>query len=188
MRFAADRAKCGQPTGADVAALSVMAGRGEREAVLAAAQADVLAQERALVEAEAKPAADANRGKEIDAAGARLAAAQAELEKSQQALAAQLLAGKYTPSGPEYPRTSTGRRRALAEWITGRDNPLTARVAVNHVWSHHFHAPLVVSVYDFGRNGASPTHPELLDWLAVELMESGWSMKHLHRLIVTSDA
>ncbi|MBC7815312.1 MAG: DUF1553 domain-containing protein, partial [Planctomycetaceae bacterium] len=67
-------------------------------------------------------------------------------------------------------------------------NPLTARVAVNHIWSRHFHSPLVSSMYDFGRNGARPTHPELLDWLAVELMESGWSMKHLHRLIVTSAA
>jgi hypothetical protein len=88
--------------------------------------------------------------------------------------------------GRTYPRTSTGRRRALAEWITGRDNPLTARVAVNHVWMRHFHAPLVASVFDFGRNGARPTHPELLDWLAVEFMDSGWSMKRLHRLIVTS--
>jgi hypothetical protein len=187
-RIAADRVKVGSPAGAEVAALSVAAGRGEREAAVAAAQADLLAQERVLVEAEAKPAADANRGKEIDAAAARMAAAQAALEKAQQAPADESQAGKYTPCGPEYPRTSTGRRRALAEWITGRDHPLTARVAVNHIWSRHFHAPLVASVYDFGRNGASPTHPELLDWLAVELMESGWSMKHLHRLIVTSDA
>ncbi len=90
--------------------------------------------------------------------------------------------------GPKYPQTSTGRRRALALWITRRKNPLTARVAVNHIWMRHFHRPLVSSVYDFGRNGADPTHPELLDWLAVELMESGWSMKHLHKLIVTSAA
>ena len=83
---------------------------------------------------------------------------------------------------------STGRRKALAEWITSRQNPLTARVAVNHIWAWHFQEPLVRTVYDFGRSGAKPTHPELLDWLAVEFMESGWSMKHLHRLIVTSEA
>src|SRR5262249_48859871 len=74
------------------------------------------------------------------------------------------------------------------------------RVAVNHIWMRHFHAPLVAGVFDFGRNGARPTHPELLDWLAVELMQpsvpggatvdrsGAWSMKHIHRLIVTSQA
>ena len=94
----------------------------------------------------------------------------------------------YTAFSPVYPRESTGRRRALAEWITARDNPLTARVAVNHIWMRHFHEPLVASVFDFGRGGSKPTHPELLDWLAAEFMDSGWSMKHLHRLIVTSAA
>jgi hypothetical protein len=81
---------------------------------------------------------------------------------------------------------SSGRRKALAEWITDRRHPLTARVAANHVWTRHFGAPLVPTIFDFGRKGTPPTHPELLDWLAAELMESGWSLKHLHRLIVTS--
>ncbi|MDA1231999.1 MAG: DUF1553 domain-containing protein, partial [Planctomycetota bacterium] len=85
-----------------------------------------------------------------------------------------------------FPRTSTGRRTALAQWITHRDNPLTARVAVNHIWARHFGTPLVPTVFDFGRKGTPPTHPELLDWLAVELIESGWSMKHIHQLIATS--
>ncbi len=85
-----------------------------------------------------------------------------------------------------FPRTSTGRRTALAEWITDRNNPLTARVAVNHIWARHFGTPLVPSVFDLGRKGIPPTHPDLLDWLAVELFESGWRMKHLHHLIVTS--
>ena len=93
---------------------------------------------------------------------------------------------RYEPLSPTYPGQSTGRRAALAEWIASRDNPLAARVAVNHVWQWHFHEPLVRSVQDFGRNGAAPTHPELLDWLAVEFMENGWSLKHLHRLMVTS--
>ncbi len=87
-----------------------------------------------------------------------------------------------------FPTTSTGRRSALARWIADRKNPLTARVAVNHVWMRHFGAPIVPTVADFGRKGTPPTHPELLDWLAVDFMEHGWSMKRLHRLIVTSDA
>ncbi len=77
---------------------------------------------------------------------------------------------------------------AFANWVVAVDNPLTARVAVNHVWLRHFGAPLVPTVADFGVNGKAPTHPELLDWLAVELMDHGWSLKHLHRLIVTSRA
>ena len=83
---------------------------------------------------------------------------------------------------------SSGRRKALAEWITDRRHPLTARVAANHIWTRHMGAPLVPTVFDFGRKGTPPTHPELLDWLASELMDNGWSMKHLHRLIVTSSA
>ncbi|HUR54008.1 MAG TPA: DUF1553 domain-containing protein, partial [Gemmataceae bacterium] len=83
---------------------------------------------------------------------------------------------------------STGRRLALANWIASADNPLTARVAVNHIWMRHFGAPLVPTVANFGLSGKKPTHPELLDWLAVELVRSKWSMKHVHRLIVTSRA
>jgi hypothetical protein len=88
--------------------------------------------------------------------------------------------------GP-FPDTSTGRRTALANWIAGKDNPLTARVAVNHVWMRHFGKPLVANVFEFGRKGTPPTHPELLDWLAAELMANKWSFKHLHKLIVTSE-
>ena len=100
----------------------------------------------------------------------------------------------YTPLSPVYPARSTGRRAALARWITGRTNPLAARVAVNYIWRWHFGTPLVATTHDFGRNGAAPSHPELLNWLAVELMEptapgvSPWSMKSLHRRIVTSTA
>ena len=93
--------------------------------------------------------------------------------------------GKDDPT-VEFPAESTGRRSKLAEWITESSNPLTSRVAINHLWSRHFGKPLVSTEFDFGRNGASPSHPELLDWLASELMENGWSMKHIHRLICTS--
>jgi hypothetical protein len=85
-----------------------------------------------------------------------------------------------------FPARSSGRRRALARWITDRRNPLAARVAVNHIWARHMGMPLVPTVFDFGRKGRPPSHPELLDWLASELIESGWSMKRLHRLIAES--
>ncbi len=84
------------------------------------------------------------------------------------------------------PPQSTGRRLAFARWLTARENPLTARVAVNQIWMRHFGEGLVPSVADLGRSGMPPTHPALLDWLAADLMANGWSLKRLHRLIVTS--
>jgi hypothetical protein len=93
-----------------------------------------------------------------------------------------------TPPNTPYAHSSTGRRSAFARWIVDTKNPLTARVAVNHIWARHFGAPLVPSMFDFGLRSERPIHHALLDWLAVELQESGWSMKQLHRLIVTSDA
>ncbi|HWE37706.1 MAG TPA: PSD1 and planctomycete cytochrome C domain-containing protein [Isosphaeraceae bacterium] len=78
------------------------------------------------------------------------------------------------------------RRRALAEWIASPANPLTARVMVNRLWQGHFGVGLVETTNDFGLNGARSTHPELLDWLASEFVRSGWSSKHMHRLIVLS--
>ncbi|MDP7016547.1 MAG: PSD1 and planctomycete cytochrome C domain-containing protein [Pirellulaceae bacterium] len=87
-----------------------------------------------------------------------------------------------------FPTKSTGRRAAFARWVVDPRNPLTARVAVNHMWTRHFGQPLVAAMTDFGRRTASPPQHRLLDWLAVEFMESGWSMKHLHRVIMTSQA
>lgn len=79
------------------------------------------------------------------------------------------------------------RREALAGWIADPSNPLTARVMVNRIWQGHFGAGLVQTPSDFGNNGMKPTHPELLDWLAREFVRAGWSVKHMHRLIVLSE-
>jgi hypothetical protein len=121
-------------------------------------------------------------------ASKKLADAQAQRAKVE-AEAKQPITPSYVKRNPpSYPTTSTGRRLALARWITDRRNPLTARVAMNHIWLRHFGKGIVPTEFDFGRNGQPPTHPELLDWLADEFMTHGWSMKYMHRLIVTSRA
>ena len=91
-------------------------------------------------------------------------------------------------SGEDQPAIPDGRsgRLEFARWLTSKNNPLTARVFVNRVWQWHFGAGLVRTPDNFGRLGERPTHPELLDWLAVEFMESGWSLKKLHKLILLS--
>jgi hypothetical protein len=157
-----------------VKVLALAAGKAERRAAALKAAEAVRQAEQAAAK---KPAADA--AQKLDAARKALAAAEAAAAKEDPT---------YTPLVQINPSASTGRRLALARWIADRGNPLTARVAVNHVWMRHFGKPLVASVANFGLNGKRPTHPELLDWLAVEFMESGWSLKKLHRLLVTSQA
>ena len=83
---------------------------------------------------------------------------------------------------------TTGRRLALARWLTRHSHPLTARVMVNRVWHHHFGRGIVETVGNFGLGGTPPTHPELLDWLTCEFTRQGWSLKHLHRVIMLSSA
>ena len=97
--------------------------------------------------------------------------------------------GAIATIGPlEIPAAAPERERriALAGWIARPQNPLTARVMVNRLWHYHFGRGIVETPSDFGHNGGRPSHPELLDWLAGELVRSGWSLKHVHRLILTS--
>ncbi len=94
----------------------------------------------------------------------------------------------FSWTAPTKDAKSSGRRLAFAKWLTQPHHPLTARAIVNRLWLHHFGEGLVSTPENFGRSGSPPSHPELLDWLAVELVESGWSLKHLHRLMVRSAA
>ena len=95
---------------------------------------------------------------------------------------------KTLPALPENPETNTRRNRLdLARWLVSRGHPLTARVTANRIWGHYFGRGLVETENDFGIQGRLPTHAELLDWLAAELIETGWSLKSFHRLLLTSD-
>ncbi len=94
----------------------------------------------------------------------------------------------YKVAAPWPGASSSGRRLALARWLTQSNHPLTSRVMVNQIWMRHFGRGLVPTASNFGRSGTPPSHPELLDWLATEFARSGWSMKHMHRLIMTSSA
>ncbi len=128
-----------------------------------------------------------------DAAAA--AGFQDKLEEARQALAAAEAACAQPPDTafqprdiPTYPTRSTGRRLALARWLTRPENPLTARVAVNHVWARHFGAGLAPALSDLGNGARAPEHAALLDWLAADFMAHGWSFRRLHRLLCLSGA
>ena len=183
-RIAADRAHHADPPDPNAKDLAEAAQQTERAAELLKAEADLLEAQQRLAEAlRAPPSTNETlmntREKRVTVATAQLSAAQKALGTAKK---------EYSPVGELHPKKSTGRRSALARWMTRKDNPLTARVAINHIWMRHFGEPLVASVEDFGVRAEPPSHPELFDWLAVELMENNWSMKHVHRLMVTSSA
>lgn len=164
--------------------LAKAASQAEGRAQKASATVDLLISEAAKDEAKIKAAKDA-----IGKAEVKIAAQDAKytaLKASKKAF--ETPAHNDATYGPTYSAVSTGRRTMLARWMTSRENPLTARVMVNHVWMRHFGEPLVETVFDFGRQAKKPEHQEVLDYLAGEFMESGWSFRHLHRLIVTSAA
>ena len=199
-RIAADTARyktglLAEDTQADhgVKALIQQACRSERETAVAKAKANLATIDVVIASAEVKIAAASNQpdqssrdaaNKELQGAQQSRAVAASAVKSADETLAKET--GEYTALSPKYPQVTSGRRTMLARWIANQDNPLTARVAVNHIWLRHFGQAMVDTTHDLGRNGSQPTHPELLDWLACELMESGWSMKHIHRLIVTS--
>ncbi len=193
-RAAADRARWQTPPAAEYHERARAAVRAERalafrRALEALARAEV---EFMKLGPEKKGQADRVRARTIESIGAAWRAFNAPAD-AYTPLSGALKSLESNVETEEsrrkpFPTTSTGRRTALARWLTDRRNPLTARVAVNHVWTRHFGQPLVPTIFDFGRKGTPPVHPELLDWLAVELMENDWSLKHLHRLLVTSAA
>jgi hypothetical protein len=189
-RAAADQARLAQPPAANAGELAGQAALAERRAAVARAEEELARAELEVL----RGGADA--GKKRDAARDVLAKARQALDKPGETYPPLRGAVKTPESNLEteearnrpFPATSTGRRSALARWLTDPRHPLTARVAVNHIWARHFGKPLVPTVFDFGRKGTPPTHPALLDYLATDFVEHGWSMKHLHRLLVTSNA
>ncbi len=186
-RIAADKARYGLTDSADLKQLALSASKAERELALCQAQEQkaIGEQELAAAKSALKPG-DAATANAVAAAEKKVTDASAALTAAHAALATPT--EKYTALGEELPRKSTGRRLAFAKWLVDRKNPLTARVAVNHIWLRHFGSPLVDSMFDFGLRTSQPRNQPLLDWLAIELMDHGWQMKHIHRLLVTSSA
>ena len=187
-RIAADDAQYASPAAANAAELAKAAVRFQRAALLGQRRTEEEDARKKFTDAE-----QAHLEKADEATKKALADATEGWKKAVEATVAALAATKvedgdtnYAKFTPLHPATSSGRRLALARMIASPNNPLTARVAVNHVWMRHFGTPLVESVFDFGVNGRKPSHPELLDWLASEFVASGWKQKSLHRLIVTS--
>ncbi|NQV24007.1 MAG: DUF1553 domain-containing protein, partial [Rhodopirellula sp.] len=193
--FAADQAKLKSSDGEVLNTLIGAAAVAARKHELALAE---LAVAKSQLELSGK--LDTAKKKAVDD---RLKKEQATLAKAQEAIEkpgtnySSIRASLKALEGPSektesrdapYSTLSTGRRTAFAEWIVDPRNPLPSRVAVNHIWLRHFGQPLVDPVDDFGRRTKAPPMQQLLDWLAVDFQEHGWSMKHLHRLIVTSQA
>ncbi len=186
------------PTDQTVQAKTNAAVRAERLVTVAKSRNSVAVAEQALqhVTTDKKEAAEKSLKEAREALDNALKATEAEVAPADQYTkfkGAQWTPTRFLNSGNDDPEVkippqSSGRRTALANWVTNRNNPLAARVAINHIWTRHMGQPIVPTMFDFGRKGTPPTHPELLDWLASELIDSGWSMKHVHSLILNSAA
>lgn len=190
---AADVARFAEPAAANAPDLARKALVAQRLAAAATARLAVIDARELLREAREKLLVDGLAGEAIKAAKTKVDELAGKLTASEAALVAAVeLAGNsdgktdYETFTPVYPASSSGRRAALAAMITAKENPLFARVAVNHLWTRHLGEPLVASMFDFGVNGQKPSNPELLDWLAAEFVDSGFRMKSLHKRIVTS--
>ncbi|MBB6048569.1 DUF1553 domain-containing protein [Armatimonas rosea] len=186
--LAAFRAQAAKPS--PLADAEVALAQAKHKALLAILEVETTSTKAAAeltVQAQREVAVAEARKNLLAAEAKKRPEAQKALDTAEAALK-QPLNSNYTPRFTAYPAESSGRRLALARWLTDKQNPLTARVAVNHVWLRHFGQALVPSVADFGRNGRKPTHPQLLDYLADRFMASGWDLKALHKLILTSTA
>ena len=134
--------------------------------------------------AEALPVENKSRGYAIPMAEKQLAQAKEKLAEAK--ATAEIVSDEYPPVGERFHNQSTGRRTALAKWLTDPKNPRTSRVAVNHLWLRHFGEGFVSTPNNFGLNGQRPVMPELFEWLAAELIAHQWHMKPIHRQIVLS--
>lgn len=185
-RWSADEAKCNNRDTKEIESLSQVAIEREKawkslELELRVAQAEV-----ALRSAESEAGKDTKKKPNLDKL-------RKDIETVKQTLHKWNDQGKrefknYTPIAPIYPKQSTGRRTALAKWMIDPRNPLTARVAVNHVWARHFGTPLVENVFDFGMKTPKPELLDVLDSLAADFQMHGWDLKRLHRQLVTSQS
>lgn len=147
------------------------------------AEAKLALHQAKATQAKLKPEA---AKKDVEAAEKKVAEAEKSLKEAQEKSGEAPNTGYKRRSEDNYPAKTTGRRLAFARWVANDNNPLTARVAMNHIWLRHFGRGIVPTPADFGRSGTPPSHPELLDWLAAEFMARNWSMKTMHRMMVTS--
>lgn len=190
---AADVARFAEPAAANAPDLARKALVAQRLAAAATARLAVIDARELLREAREKLLVDGLAGEAIKAAKTKVDELAGKLTASEAALVAAVeLAGNsdgktdYETFTPVYPASSSGRRAALAAMITAKENPLFARVAVNHLWTRHLGEPLVASMFDFGVNGQKPSNPELLDWLSRDFVDNGWDVKRFVKQMVMS--
>lgn len=182
-KLAADRARFANPPAKAATDLIRHAVVLQLEAAALNAEADLADADQALRAMDPKAK---NGAKAIEAQTKKIAELKTQVDATRKAC--ETPPADYVALATGYPDQTTGRRLALANWITSNENPLTARVLVNHVWLRHFGQPLVSTVFDFGLNGRAPSHPLLLDALAAEFQQSNGDLKSLHRRIVTSQS